>query len=243
MLVAALGGVGAQRIDRDDVRARARCAASTKRHWWRFVESRFAPHRMSSFRVRQVLGVHAHGAAVGGPQRGPRRRCRSWSGRRLAPSAPNSARPARQLCTSPIGAGEEVRQHRLGAVRPTARASPPRWGRAPRPRIPSNGPRPWRRAAQRLHDRPGSRTGVEVAVDLPAQRPPREGVVALAAQFDGAPVLDVDQPGARVRAVQGTAAANDGSHAAESTAGRRRFRSGRDTCAGEDLNLHDPKGH
>ena len=57
VLVAALGRVRAQRVDRHDVRAAAR-AASTKRHWWNGREQVRAPQDHEP-RVLEVLGIHA----------------------------------------------------------------------------------------------------------------------------------------------------------------------------------------
>ena len=79
VLVAALGRVGAQRVDRDDVRA----AALRREHEAPLVEVRREQVRAPQDhqpRVLEVLGVHADGAAVGRAQRGAARRpCRSSS--------------------------------------------------------------------------------------------------------------------------------------------------------------------
>ena len=100
------------------------CASSTKRHWCRFVESRFAPHRITSRACSNVLGVHADRAAVGRAQGGARGR---RADRRLqlgGAQRREQARPHDPALHHALGAREVVGQHRLGAVRSMAERSP-----------------------------------------------------------------------------------------------------------------------
>ena len=169
VLVAALGGVGAQRVDRDDVRA----APLRRQHEPPLVEVRReqvgAPQHDQPG-VLEVLGVHAHRAAVGGAQRGAGR---GRADRRLAAArrrAPRTgAAPMIQPCTRPIGAGEVVGQDRLGAV---PRRSPSA-GRRRSPSSASSQPMLLEAAlalradaAQRVQEPVGAVQRVEVAVDL-----------------------------------------------------------------------------
>ena len=244
VLVAALGRVGAQRIDRDDVRA----PALRREHEAPLMEVRREQVRAPQdheLRVLEVLGIHAHGAAVGRAQRsaGGGRADRRLQAR--GAERGEQARAHDPALHHALGAGEVVREHRLGAVRVDRGAQP--GGRRVERLVPADlleralalGADP----AQRVGHAPGPVDRVEVAVDLRAERPVREGVRAVAAQPDGAPVLDLDQPRARVRAIQRAGSAHDGSHAAESTAGRRRFRLRSRHMRWRGLEPPRPKGH
>ena len=141
--------------------APACCAASTKRHWWRFVESRLAPHSRISLRVLEVLGIHAHGAAVGGAQRGARGR---RADRRLEPRRAERGeqpRPHDPALDHALGAGEVVRQIDSRAV-PLDRRAQAGGDRVERlvPADPlERAPRPWRRCgAAGAVTRPGPLT-------------------------------------------------------------------------------------
>ena len=123
VLVAALGGVGAQRVDRDDVRA----APLRRQHEPPLVQVRreqVGAPQDHELRVLEVLGVHAHGAAVGGAQRGAggRRADRRLQAR--GAERGEQARPHDPALHHALGAGEVVRQHRLGAVALDRRAQP-----------------------------------------------------------------------------------------------------------------------
>ncbi len=214
MLVAAARGVRAQRVDRDDVRA----GFLRGQHEAPLVEVRreqVGAPQQDQPRVLEVLGIHAHGAPVGGAQRGiggggaDRRPEARGAHRREQP------RPHDPALDHALGAGEVVRQHGLGAV-PRDRRLQAGGGRFDRVVPADLLERPLALgagAAQRLGHASGAVDGVEVAVDLGAQRAVGERVRAVAAQVDGAAVLDLDQPGAGVGAVQRAGSAHDRRHA------------------------------
>ena len=66
--------------------------------------------------------------------------------------------------------------------------------------------------------------GVEVSVDLAAEGAGGERMLAVGAQRHGAAALvDLDPPGARVRAVERAEAADDASHGRDGSSGGRRL--------------------
>ena len=216
------------------------CASSTKRHWCRFVESRFAPHRITSRACANCSGSVPAGPAVGraqGSARGRRADRRLELGRTERREQPRPHDPALHHA---FGAREVVRQHRFGTVA-LDRGAKPCCGGLDR-LVPADALETALAlradAAQRVSDAVGVVQRVEVAVDLGAQCTVREGVRAITAQTDGAPVLDLDEPRASVRAVQRAGPAHDRRHG---TSLRPSVSLPAGQCAGEDLNLHDPK--
>ena len=176
VLVAALGRVGAQRIDRDDVRA----AALRSEHEAPLVQVRreqVGAPQDHELRVLEVLRIHADGAAVG------RVAARARGGR--ADRRPQSrgaergeqARPHDPALHHALGAREVVRQHGFGAVRARSRARRPA-ALALERLVPADllelALALGADAAQRMRHAAGPVDGVQVAVDLGAERAVRE---------------------------------------------------------------------
>ena len=215
VLVAARGGVGAQRVDRDDVRA----ALLRREHVAPLVEiggEQVGAPQDHEVRVLEVLGIHADRAAVGGLQRGAGGRGADRRAQARGAHRGEQARAHDPALHHALGAREVVRQHRLGAVPLDRRAQA---GRRRLDRlVPADAlEAPLALGAdspQRMDDPVGVVQRVEVAVDLGAERAVRERIRAIAAEADGAAVLDIDQPRAGVRAVQRAGPAHDRPHGA-----------------------------
>ena len=215
MLVAARCGVGAQRVDGDDVRP----ALLRREHEAPLVEvggEQVGAPQDDEVRVLEILGIHAHGAAVRGLQRGARgcgadRRAQTRCSHRGEQAGTHD--PALHHA---LGAREVVRQHRFGAV-PLDRGAEAGRRRLDRlvPADALEAPLALRAdSPQRMDDPIGVVQRVEVAVDLGAERAVRERIGAIAAQADCAAVVDIDQPRAGVRAVQRAGPAHDRPHGA-----------------------------
>ena len=182
VLVAALGGVGAQRVDRDHVRP-ALLRLQHEAPLMQVGGEEVRAPQDHELRMLELLGVHADRPAVRRPQRGARGR---GADRRLQPGGaecreqPRAHDPALHHA---LGAGEVVRQHRLGAVPLDGRAQP---GRCLLDRLVPADPLEAALAlrsdaAQRMDDPVGVVQRVQVAIDLGAERTVGERVLAVAA--------------------------------------------------------------
>ena len=210
VLVAALGGVGAQRVDADDVRAvllrleHEAPLVQVRREQVRAPEDHELRPPMSSGSKPTEAPIVERSAALAAAVQIVSPQARGAKGR-------EEARARRPALDDAHRAREVVGQHGL---RPVAvdRASDA-GGRELERLVPGDPlEAPFALGADpplRVRQPVGAVESVEVVVDLAAERAPGERVLADAAQADRPAVFHGDVPGARVRAVQRAGAAHD----------------------------------
>ena len=183
VLVAAGRGVGADRVDGHDVRAGSLRLA----HERPLVEVRGqqvgAPEDDQP-RLDDRLRLEADGAAVDRAHRGRRGGGADRGAQPRGAEVGEQARAHRPALDVAHGAGEVVGQDRLGPSRSSVACSPAATRAIASSQVARRnepGRRPWGRRAPAGSQPVGAVDGVEVVVDLAAERAARERVVAVAA--------------------------------------------------------------